>query len=77
MPHEGEERFGEGVEEVGLRVWGDQDSYLSALWKAFSIHFPGVHLRALRNILLILTEGDNKEYVCLSQAISKATDLGA
>lgn len=48
MPHEGEERFGEGVEEVGLEGVGrpGQLSVLPLLWKAFSIHFPGVHLKS-------------------------------
>lgn len=48
MPHEGEERFGEGDEEVGLEGVGrpGQLSVLRFSERLFSIHFPGVHLKS-------------------------------
>lgn len=81
MPREGEERFGEGDEELGLEgvgrpgagmVSGYQSSAsLEGFFQFISQEFI---LRALvRNIL---TEGDNKRIqVCLSQAVSKATEM--
>lgn len=81
MPREGEERFGEGDEELGLEGVGRPGAgmvsgYLSSasLEGFFQFISQEFILRALvRNIL---TEGDNKRIqVCLSQAVSKATEM--